>query len=70
MASVIDIQREQQESMPREDLRPYAGQWVALRDGHVVACDIDAVALRNNEAVSETDTLIPVPLDRNAILIL
>ena len=53
MASVIDIQRQQQESMPREDLRPYAGQWVALRDGHVVACDIDAVALRNNEAVSE-----------------
>ena len=29
-----------------------------------------SVALRNNEAVSETDTLIPVPLDRNAILIL
>ena len=70
MAPVIDIQREQQEIMPRDDLRPYEGQWVALRDGHVVASDIDAVALRNNEAVRETDVLIPVPLDGNAILIL
>lgn len=68
--AVIDIQREQAKTLPREELAPYAGQWVALRDGLVVASDIDAVALRNNPEVRDTDTLTPVPQDGTALLIL
>jgi len=68
--SVTDIQREQQEAMPHEDLAQYAGQWVALRNGLVVASNIDAVALRANPEVRNTDDLIQVPPDGAAILIL
>jgi hypothetical protein len=28
---------------PKEDLRPYAGKWIALRDGYVVASADDSV---------------------------
>ena len=70
MAVIDNIQHEQHEAMPREDLAPFAGQWVALRDGHVVANDIDAVGLRNNPDVRDTDTLMPVPQDTAAILML
>jgi hypothetical protein len=54
--------REQQEAlMPKEDLAPYAGQWVALRDGYVVASDPDATTLRDKPDVATTDLLMPVP---------
>jgi hypothetical protein len=65
-----DIQREQQEAMPREDLKPYAGQWVALRDGRVVDSDLDPVALQNKPTVREGDSLIPVPANGTALLML
>lgn len=68
--TVVDIEREQQDAMPREDLSPYAGQWVALRDGLVVASDIDAVSLRANPGVRESDTLIPVPLGGPGVFML
>jgi len=68
--AVQEIQREQQAMMPKEDLVPYAGQWVALRDGRVVASDLDGVALRGNPAVSEADTLILVPAQDSDLLIL
>lgn len=32
---------------PKEDLRPYAGKWVALRDGYVIASAEDSVSLRD-----------------------
>jgi hypothetical protein len=70
MAVLDRIQTAQRETIPHEDLSPYAGQWVALRDGHVVASDIDAVALRANPEVGEDDMLVPVPRDGSAILIL
>lgn len=68
--AVVDIQQEQEQTLPRDDLSPYAGQWVALRDGHVIASDIDVVALRSNPEVQESDALIPVPRDGTALLIL
>ena len=70
MAVVDRIQREQHDAIPNEDLNPYAGQWVALRDGLVVASDLDAVALRANPEVRDTDMLVPVPRDGAALLIL
>lgn len=46
--------------MPKEDLTPYAGHWVALRDGYVIASALDAVTLRAQPEIHEDDVLIPV----------
>jgi hypothetical protein len=44
-----------------EDLTKYAGSWVAIRDGKVIADALDSVELRNKPEVSEDDFLMPVP---------
>lgn len=46
--------------MPKGDLAPYAGQWVALRNGEVVASDIGAEQLREHDEVRDDDMLVPV----------
>lgn len=58
--TVKDIQRQQQALMPKENLARYAGQWVALRKGKVVASDIDAEQLREHAEVRHDDMLMPV----------
>lgn len=68
--SIQEIQRQQAEAMPREDLKAYAGQWVALRDGHVIARDLDGVALRGKPEVREDDLLMLVPDPDVDVLIL
>jgi hypothetical protein len=45
----------------KEDLAPYMGKWVALRNGKVVASDLSAKALRSQSEVRPTDAIIPVP---------
>jgi hypothetical protein len=59
--TVKEIRRQQAKNLPQEDLSPHAGKWVALRDGRVVAVDIDPVALRDQPGVRSTDVLTPVP---------
>jgi hypothetical protein len=44
-----------------EDLSKYAGSWVAIRDGKVIADALDSVELRNKPGVKEDDFLMPVP---------
>jgi hypothetical protein len=44
-----------------EDLTKYAGSWVAIRNGKVVASALDSVELRDKPEVSEDDFLMPVP---------
>lgn len=68
--TVEELEREQQRLLPKEDLAPYAGQWVALRDGRVIAHDLDPVALRDKQEVLETDMLMPVPTGGRGIFIL
>jgi hypothetical protein len=68
--TVEDVAREQEKLLPKEDLTPYAGRWVALRDGLVVATSMDAVALRDDPRVSPGDTLLPVPAGGETIHIL
>ena len=68
--TVREIQQQQEAVMPKEDLESYGGQWVALRDGYVVANDLDPVALRDNPEVSQGDTLIPVPAQGSELLLL
>lgn len=54
----------------REDLAPYAGSWVALRDGKVVASALDAVELRDKPEVRDDDVLMPVPDRTDGVYIL
>lgn len=44
-----------------EDLTPYAGSWVAIRDGKVLASALDSVELRDRPDHREDDLLMPVP---------
>lgn len=55
------LAREQERLLPTGDLAPYAGQWVAIRDGRVVANDLDPVSLRNQPGVGPDDVFWHVP---------
>lgn len=57
---VQDLDKAQQKLEPKDDLAPYAGQWVALRDGKVIAHDIDPIRLREQDGVTEEDVILPV----------
>ncbi len=50
-----------QEPEVHEDLTPYAGSWVAIRDGKVVASALDPIELRDRPDHREDDLLMPVP---------
>jgi hypothetical protein len=47
-------------ALPEHDLEHYTGEWVALRDGIVVAHDVDPQALQAHPDVRPTDDLFPV----------
>ena len=66
----MTVAERQQELAPKEDLRPYAGQWVALRDGRVVASDLDAGVLRARPDVEPTDAIMRVPVNPSALYVL
>jgi hypothetical protein len=60
----------QTEPVVRDDLTPYQGSWVAIRDGKVIAHDLDPIRLRDNEEVRETDFFLLVPSEATELLIL
>ena len=66
----MTVQELQRQLAPKDDLTPYAGEWVALRDGRVIAHDIDPVAVRNHPEVSDTDAIIPVAETGDDLLLL
>lgn len=53
-----------------EDLTPYAGSWVAIRGGKVVASALDSVELRDQPDVHDDDVLMPVPDRTEGVYIL
>ena len=57
----VSEQRIQTEPLVRDDVTPYAGAWIAVRDGYIVASALDPIELRDTPGVLETDTLMPVP---------
>ena len=54
-----ELEPEEPELGP-DDLEHYTGEWVAMRDGRVVAHDPDPEILRAHSDVLETDDLFPV----------
>jgi hypothetical protein len=44
-----------------DDLSPYEGQWVVIRDGHVVAYGRDTAKLRELPNVLDSDIFVTVP---------
>jgi hypothetical protein len=54
----------------REDLTLYAGSWVAIRGGKVIASALDPVELRDKPEVREDDVLMPVPDRTEGVYIL
>lgn len=55
-----ELLRQQQELAPKDDLSSYDGEWVALRNGHVVAHEADPYELRSRTDVFASDALIRV----------
>jgi hypothetical protein len=53
--------RAQDDTLPKEDLTPYEGLWVALRNGYVIAADLDPRQVREHPAVRVDDVLLAVP---------
>jgi hypothetical protein len=51
-----------------DNLTPYQGRWIALRDGHVIADGDDPLALRHQ--VLQSDDLFYVPINDADTLIL
>jgi hypothetical protein len=47
--------------VPSEAFERYPGQWVALRDGVVIAAAHDLAALEEDERVQPSDALFAVP---------
>lgn len=58
--TVEEIQRQQQALMPKGDLTPYAGKWIAVRHGVVIAHAIDLATLRATPGIRDDDVLLPV----------
>lgn len=55
-----ELLRQQQKLAPKADLSAYDGQWVALRNGYVVASGSDPAILRSSADVQPHDALILV----------
>ncbi len=58
---VLTVAEAQKQLHPKQSLAPYAGSWVALRDGAVIASAPNSTALRDNPKVLDTDVLMPAP---------
>ena len=53
-----------------DDLSPYRGSWVAIRDGHVIDSALDPVELRDRSTVNENDVFPLVPSENASTLFL
>ncbi len=67
--AIEELDKAQEKLEPKDDLAPYAGQWVAVRDGKVIASDIDPVRLRDRSEVNQDDVILPVAHSRPGIFI-
>jgi hypothetical protein len=56
----VEETEDDKRALPEDDLEHYGGQWVALRDGKLVAHAPDLEALQSHPAVLSTDDVFPV----------
>lgn len=52
-----ELEQRQQQLSAHEDLSAYAGQWVVLRDGRVIAHNADPAELRRHEGLRDGDVI-------------
>jgi hypothetical protein len=67
MAATKEIQKE---PIVADDLSPYRGTWVAVRDGKVIDNALDPVELRDRPGVREDDAIFLVPSQGGSTLVL
>jgi hypothetical protein len=60
----------QAEPLATDDLSPYRGSWVAIRNGRVIASALDPVELRDRDDAREDDELMLVPSQFASTLVL
>jgi hypothetical protein len=60
----------QTEQISADDLTPYRGKWVVIRDGKVLESGLDPVELRSRQGVKSTDRIILVPSRDSKVLFL
>jgi hypothetical protein len=66
----MPVKEIQTEPLVTDDLTPYEGSWVAIRDGKVIASALNSIELRDDPVVHEDDALMPVPVGGEAAFIL
>ena len=59
--AVEALERQQRSALSLQDFALYKRQWVALRDGEVIASNESGVVLRHHPEVRSGDILMPVP---------
>jgi hypothetical protein len=64
-----ELLRQQQDLSPKEDLSPYQGEWVVLRDGYVIAHGPDPVQLRESPDVAKDDAIIKVSFVESQLIV-
>lgn len=64
------VAQRQQRAFPEGDVSRYAGQWIAVRDGEVVASGPDIGSVRSDPAVREGDAFASIPSDPSATFLL
>ena len=57
---VFELAETDEPQLGPDDLEHFTGEWVAMREGRVVAHDPDSEQLRLNPEVLETDDIFPV----------
>ena len=57
-----ELLHQQRALAPKDDLAPYAGKWVVLRNGRVVASEQDMRTLISNGLFGDRDSVLRVPV--------
>ncbi len=65
----LEVLRQHEELAPKDDLRQFEGQWVALRRGHVVAHDRDPAELLGRPEVEPGDAIMQVTIERGHLIL-
>ena len=60
----------QARASPKGDLKPYWGEWIAVRDREIIASGSSLAEVRSRHDVRPTDLVMPVPRPEGDFLIL